>query len=498
MLRLYFIIKIAQFRLELSTKDKMIRPDNKKGIKKIDTKDWKKVSVEFGRNVLEISVPQHCAELSMRDVPILPDPKAAFEEAFNHPIGSPTLEEIIRKKGKSPEDMSAAVAVSDITRPVPYKGENGILLPLLKRLKSSGIQKQNIKIIVATGMHRPSTEDEKVEMYGKDIVEQYMILDHDCENNDLLEDIGKTRRGTHVYVNRDFYFSDLKIATGLVESHFFTGISGGRKSICPGLVDVKTIQKFHGPVFLEDPNATNLVLEGNPCHEEAVEVAETVGVDFIVNVNLNKDLQLSRIFTGDLIEANMNAYEVIKGYAEIPLDHEFDIVLTHGGYVGRDHYQTAKAGVGALPAVKEKGIIIIAANNRDPIEPIGSKEYKSLIYLLKLQGPDCYLGLIKSADWKFIKDQWEPEVWGKVIKKVGEEGLIYCTVDLSKEDHCLLPGLCGLDFLKRKTKKLSLEKAQEMVQKAVLFAVQRYREKGIEPTVAFIREGPYAVPILRK
>jgi nickel-dependent lactate racemase len=469
-----------------------------KMIRKIDTTGWKKVHVEFGKDGLEISVPPDCVELSMRDVPLLPDPKAAFEEAFNHPIGSPALEEIIRKKGKPPEGMSAAIAVSDITRPVPYKGENGILFHLLKRLRSSGIQPQNIKIIVATGMHRPSTDDEKVEMYGEEIVEQYTILDHDCENNDLLESIGKTRRGTHVYVNRDFYFADLKIATGLVESHFFTGISGGRKTICPGLVDVKTIQKFHGPVFLEDPNATNLVLKDNPCHEEAMEVAETVGVDFIVNVNLDKDLQLIRVFAGDVIEANMKAYEMIKSYAEIPLNHEFDIVLTHGGYVGRDHYQTAKAGVRALPAVKEKGIIIIAAHNRDLLEPVGSREYKSLIHLLKLQGPDCYLRLIKSEGWTFIKDQWEPEVWGKVIRKVGEEGLIYCTPDLSKEEHCLLPGVCGLDLLKKRKKRLSLKDAREMVQHAVFLAVQKYKQKGIEPTMAFIREGPYAVPILRR
>ena len=99
----------------------------------------------------------------------------------------------------------------------------------------------------------------------------------------FLENIGKTQRVTNVYVNRDFYSSDLKIATGLVESHFMTGISGGRKSICPGLVDVKTIQRFHGVEYLENPNSDNLILEGNPCHEEAMEVAQTVGVDFIVN-----------------------------------------------------------------------------------------------------------------------------------------------------------------------------------------------------------------------
>ena len=103
----------------------------------------------------------------MKEVPGLSDPRAAIEKAFLNPIGSPTLEEIIRKKGKPPEKLSVAIAVSDITRPVPYKGENGILLPLLRRLESSGIPKQNIKIIVATGMHRASTHEEKVEMYGE-------------------------------------------------------------------------------------------------------------------------------------------------------------------------------------------------------------------------------------------------------------------------------------------------------------------------------------------
>jgi nickel-dependent lactate racemase len=475
-----------------------MKPEMKKAIKKIDTKNWKKVPVEFGREVLEIYVPPGCIELSMKEVPFLPDPRTALEKAFLNPIGSDTVEEIVRKKSKVPEKLSVAIAVSDITRPVPYKGEDGILLPLLRRLESSGIPKQNIKIIVATGMHRASTHEEKVEMYGEEVVQQYAILDHDCENNDLLGSIGKTRRGTNVYVNRDFYFSDLKIATGLVESHFMTGISGGRKSICPGLVDIKTIQKFHGPQYLEDPNATNLILEGNPCHEEALEVAKTVGVDFIVNANLDRDLRLTQIFTGDLVEAHMKAYEMIKGYAEIPLDREFDIVLTHGGYVGRDHYQTAKAGVGALAAVKGNGIIIIAANNRDPLEPIGSTEYKTLIHLLKIQGPDRYLGLIQSPHWQFTKDQWEPEVWGKVIRKVGEKGLIYCTIEISREDHCLLPGVCGLDLLKGKRKTPTLEKAREMVQNAVLLAINGYREKGIEPVMAFIREGPYAVPIFQR
>ncbi len=141
--------------------------------------------------------------------------------------------------------------------------------------------------------------------------------------------------------------------------------------------------------------------------------------------------------------------------------------------------------------------IIIAANNRD-FEPIGSAEYKTLLHLLKMQGPDGYLDLLRTGGWKFTKDQWEPEVWGKVLRKVGEEGLIYCSLEIERKNYCLLPGHCGLDFIKGKRVKPSLEKAGEMIQHGVIFAVARCREKGSEPTMALIREGPYAVPILKK
>ena len=98
-----------------------MKMDFKKIAKKIDTKDWKTVPVEFGPHTLEVSVPPDCVELSMRDVPVIPDEKAGFEKTFSNPFQSPPLEEIVRNKGKRPEELTAAIAVSDITRPVPYK-----------------------------------------------------------------------------------------------------------------------------------------------------------------------------------------------------------------------------------------------------------------------------------------------------------------------------------------------------------------------------------------
>jgi nickel-dependent lactate racemase len=464
-------------------------------LKGANIKGWKKVRVEFTGGPLVVSVPADCVELTMRKAAILKNPPKDIERALDEPIGSRSLGEIIQAKGKPAGELKVAITVSDITRPVPYKGKNGMLSPLLKKLQDHGVKRQNILIIVGTGTHRASTPQEKVEMLGREIVSAYLIQDHDCEDQASLVHVGKTPTGTEVFLNKNFYEADLKIATGLTESHFMAGASGGRKAICPGLVDKRTIQKFHGPDFLESPLATNLAFEGNPCHEESLAVARAVGVDFTITVTLDKDMRLTGVFAGDLEEVLQEAVGKIKPYVEIPVEEEFDMVLTHGGYVGRNHYQTAKAAVGAIPVVKANGVIVIAADNRDQ-EPIGGPEYKTLTHLLKLQGADGYVDLLRSPTWKFIKDQWEPEVWGKVLRKVGEEGLIYCTPDIPERDFAMLPGITGYEFLTPAgRKKARARKVQEMVQNAVIYFYRAYEKKHISPSMAFIREGPYAVPI---
>jgi hypothetical protein len=309
--------------------------------------------------------------------------------------------------------------------------------------------------------------------------------------------MGKTKKQTEVYVNTDFFAADVRIVTGLVESHFMAGVSGGRKAVCPALVDGRTIEKFHGPGFLESRCADNLILAGNPCHEEALDVARTVGVDFTVNVTLDKDMRLTGVFAGHLEESHLQAFHFMKSYTAIPLDREFDIVLTHSGYAGRNHYQTAKAGCSALPVVESGGIIIIAADNRDE-EPIGSPVYRDLIGRLKALGVDGYLNMITDPPWPFTKDQWEPEMWGRVLRKVGESGLIYCSPRIPPADFSRLPGLSGHDFLEESEGPSGLEAARSMVQNALLYAVSRRSSEGRQAAVAVVREGPYGVPYLRK
>jgi lactate racemase len=462
-----------------------------------DTGNWQKIDVEFGEEFMDITVPPQCDILRMKKMPALAHSAQEISNALQNPIGAPTLPEIIHSKGKPAEEITVCVTVSDITRPAPYSGENGILLPLFRIIEETGVKRKNIVIVIGNGMHRPSTPEERLCMYGQDVVDNYRIVDHNCEDLSSQVLAAHTSRGTEVYLNKIFHEADIKIVTGLVESHFMTGVSGGRKAVCPALVNTKTIQKFHGVDFLEHPHATNLILDGNPCHEESLEVARTVGVDFMISTTLDNRLSITGVFAGHLVDAHLAAYEAMKEFVQVPVERAYDIVLTHGSYVGRDHYQSVKAAVNAMPAVRQNGLIVMVANNCDS-EPIGSQEYKTLLHLFKLLGPDGYISILKHPDWVFTKDQWEPEMWGKPFRKVGRDGLIYCSPQISEEDFKIIPGISGYDCIGKEKAFASLkEKAAEMFQNAVIFAAYHPRFEGKAPSVAFINEGPYAIPVVK-
>jgi nickel-dependent lactate racemase len=466
-------------------------------IKNADISNWKTISVEFGEEVFDASVPPQCDILHMKRMPCLAHSAEEISNALNNPIGSPTLPEIIQSKGKPAAELSVCVTVSDITRPAPYSGKNGILLPLFKILEQSGVKRENIVIVIGNGMHRRSTQEERIQMYGQDVVDNYRIVDHDCEDMSSLVLAAQTKRGTDVHLNKTFYNADVKIITGLVESHFMAGVSGGRKAVCPALVNTKTIQKFHSVDFLEDPKASNLILEGNPCHEESLEVAETVGVDFMISTTLDNNLCITGVFAGHLVEAHLTAFEAMREFVQIPIDVPYDVVLTNGSYVGRDHYQSVKAAVNAMPAVREGGLIVMVANTCDA-EPIGSREYKTLLHLFKILGADGYISILKHPDWIFTKDQWEPEMWGKPIRKVGEDGLIFCAPQIPEEDFKIIPGVSGYEFIEKASDFDSMKaKAAAMFQNAIIYAGHHPRFKGKKPSFAVIAEGPYAIPMAK-
>jgi nickel-dependent lactate racemase len=428
-----------------------------------------------------LTVPKHVSPLA--------DPAAAIAEALARPIGSAALVDIIKATApsKPAADKTAVIVVSDITRPdVPYRGETSILHPILQALETQGLHPDHITILVATGTHRASTPQEKQLMFGPDVVARYPIVDHDATDVNRLRSVGITASGTHVHINTLYLDADIKILTGEIKPHFMAGFSGGRKAICPGLANLATLQKFHSPPFLEDPCATNLVLDGNPCHQEATEVAERVGADFLINVTMDEDKALTGVFAGHWRLAFERATASLAAAVTVPVLEPYEVIVTVDATI--NHYQAAKAAVGALPVLTDGGTLIQIANSSDGI---GAAEYvEELSLLMSLPHHRDYIDLICRRS-NVRKDQWEVEMWCKVLDKIGgPQGLIYCTTGMAPSTLAQLPLTSGYAYTGE-------HELGPMVQKALQQTLQAWQTRlGRPPRLGVVLDGAHAVPAL--
>lgn len=457
------------------------------------------VKIEYGADTLTVELPVSCDIKEMRPVRTLADPAAEILRSYNHPINSPPLYEIARKKLKSGSDSQAVIVVSDNTRPVPYKGEKGILIPLIQTLKEAGYSEDGITLLIGKGSHRDMTDAEVEAMLGiREAGFNVPVAQHDYEDESNLIYVGQTGGGSPVRINKLYSEAGLKVVTGLVESHFMAGASGGRKAICPAIASKETLRIFHGPEILESPKAADLVLDGNPCSEEAEQAAELAGCDFAVNVTLDAAKNVTGIFSGDIFASHRAAVDKIREYVVIRLQKHYDLVLIPAGFVGVNHYQAAKAAIEASRAVKPGGMIVIVARHSDP-DPIGSGDYRETLAMLKRLGPKRFLQTIKSPDWDFTHDQWETQMWCKVLDVIEEESnLIYCSLEIPEKDYSILPCVSGHAFLSRAGLNgidNSAEHIRLMVEQSIVTAVQRLKKKlGADPEVLFLKDGPYGVP----
>lgn len=463
------------------------------------------ICIPFGKQSIPVELPDGVDILKMQEPESLPNPKEQIYQALQNPIGSIPLKEIVEKKMIAAKQKGcgtkACIVVSDNTRPVPYAGENGILKPILEVLEEAGVSGKNICILIACGTHRPMEAQEISKMIGLDIFQSGVtIVNHNCRDESQLAVIGKTERGTTVKINKFYAEADIKILTGLVESHFMAGVSGGRKSICPGIFGEEGTFVFHGPELMAHPNARDLVLEGNPVHEESLTVAKMAGADFIVNVTLDSSFAVTGIFCGDLEKAHAMAFEHLKSYVAIPIDKPYDLVITHGGFVALNHYQAAKAAVASIAAVKKGGTLIQIANNCDK-NAIGSEHYRVTLSLLKLMGPIVFEKLLFSEAWKFVPDQWQVQLWTRVFKHVDMNQYIYYAPQLDDKDWRDVPGVDGRKYLPE-------EKGEfpdtEKVACVVRTALQNYLEEHSLTSddirtgkcrIAYLSEGPYGIPV---
>lgn len=368
--------------------------------------------------------------------------KELIEQAMAAPIACSPLSALAKGKDK------IVIIASDHTRPVPSKL---IIPPMLQQLRQ-GNPDADITILIATGCHRGTTREELVQKFGEDIVQNEKIYIHDCDERDMLVNIGTLPSGSACEINRLAYEADLLVAEGFIEPHFFAGFSGGRKSVLPGIAGRSTVLGNHCSEFIAHPSARTGILENNPLHIDMLWAAKTAKLAYIVNVVLNAEKEVIYAVAGDAEAAHKAGTDFLSGLCQakaIPADI---VITTNGGYpLDQNVYQAVKGMTAAEATVKQGGVIIMLARCNDGIG--GDHFYRQLA-----QEPDIDKTMalfLSRGKEQTVPDQWQTQVFLRVLKKA-------TVIFLSEMDDATIR---EMHMLPAKTMEEALQKAKAILNK---------------------------------
>ncbi|UCC16293.1 MAG: nickel-dependent lactate racemase [Dehalococcoidales bacterium] len=413
------------------------------------------IKLPYGETVKTIHVPEKnlAGVLETRQHPGLENEWDSILSSLRNPTGSKPLIERIN------ENDSVVIIVTDNTRACP---EDRMLPPVLEELKKK-IPQANITIIFALGLHPPLDRAQMEKKLGKDIVDNFRILNHDV--NDCVN-FGTTSRGTPIDVNRRVVEADFRISTGFIEPHFFAGFSGGRKSIAPGVFSVRSAYKNHSRSMLEHPLSKTGILKGNPVHEDMIEIARAANLDFIVNVLLNKKGEITHVVAGDLVQAHEQGCEMAKEINGARLDGKADITITtnSGAPLDLDLYQSVKGMETASHFTRDGGIIIICSSCYDGAGP---EEFVNMHRTAN--SPQEILASISDEHPTGV--QWQNQILANIQRKND----IYVVSDM---DDTIIRDMMMTPF---PTFENALEDA--------------FRRLSKDASIAVIPEGPLVIPI---
>lgn len=365
-----------------------------------------KTDLLYGKDGLSIEVPDDSLLIEPKNLPGLKDEKQAIRDALRNPISSPPLRESVKATD------TVSIVISDITRPTP----NHILVPLLIE-ELSHVPLENFVIINGTGTHRDQTEEEFVQMLGQWVVDNIRIVNNHCHDKETLVNLGRSRFGCDVYLNKDYVESDFRIVTGFIEPHFFAGFSGGPKGIMPGIAGIETILTFHNARMIGDPLSTWGNMTDNPVQDMTREINGMCKPDFMLNVTLNREKAITNVFAGELYEAHDKGCAFAKEHAMFRCEERFDVVITsNSGYpLDQNLYQAVKGMSAAHKIVKKGGSIIVASECSDGLPNHGN--YAKIFEMANT--PQELLDMINDPSFEMF-DQWQVQkqaviqVWADV------------------------------------------------------------------------------------
>ncbi|MEC8712917.1 MAG: nickel-dependent lactate racemase [Chloroflexota bacterium] len=365
---------------------------------------YNEVQLAYGKKGYKLKVPANFDVIEPKFIKEVGSAKEEISKALLSPINSKPLRSLLEGKN------DIAISVCDITRAQPRKVVIETIVEHIKDL----IPISNIKILIATGTHRANTKDELIEMLGKDIVETLNVINHVCDDKESLIEMPTSLDDVNVLLNKHWVNADFRITTGFVEPHFFAGFSGGSKLVAPGLAGLKTIMKLHNYKRLNNPNSIWGEVEKNPIQQDVRKIAKETGVDFTLDVALNRDQKITNVFSGDLIDSHNEACNFARETAMVQVSQPYDLVITsNSGYpLDQNLYQTVKGLSAASQIVKDNGEILCLSECSDGIPSHG--KFYSL--LSEFSDPEQVEGMLSDPNFH-CQDQWQVQILSQIAKK---------------------------------------------------------------------------------
>ena len=332
------------------------------------------------------------------------DGQELVKRALESPVSSKKLSELSRGKN------NIVIIASDHTRPVPSK----IIIPQMLGEIRKGNPDADITILIATGCHRGTTKQELINKFGEEIVANEKIYVHDCDEKEMLVNVGVLPSGGQCEINKIALEADLLVAEGFIEPHFFAGFSGGRKSVLPGIAGRTTVLANHCSEFVADKNARTGILENNPIHNDMIWAARQAKLSFIVNVVLNAEKQPIFAVAGDLEDAHKKGTDFIASLCAVKAVPADIVISTNGGYpLDQNVYQAVKGMTAAEATVKEGGVIIMLAISNDGIG--GDHFYRQLADERDID--KTIKTILSRSRNETLPDQWMTQILLRILKR---------------------------------------------------------------------------------
>ena len=388
----------------------------------------KSILLPYGREKVELEVEEsHLAAVLRSGIHSYRPDRSAEElvhAAMENPLGTPRLRELAAGKRR------ITVIASDHTRPVPSR----VIMPQMLAEIRAGSPDAEITILIATGLHRSTTVEELAAKFGDDIVRNEKIVIHDCDDEANLVNLGTLPSGGRLIVNRLAVDTDLLVAEGFIEPHFFAGFSGGRKSVLPGIASRETVMYNHNAGFIASPNARTGILDGNPIHEDMLFAARAAKLAFVVNVVIDASHQPIFCVAGDCEEAHRNGREFLASRCRVDAVPADIAVTTNGGYpLDQNIYQSIKGMTAAEATVKPGGVIVMFAKASD------GHGGESLHRTFRDE-PDLERMMrtfLARRPEDTVVDQWQSQILARVLLKARVIFVSSCADELVRDMHMI-------------------------------------------------------------